>query len=111
MYGLQTAPSPRLTNCKIQRNIGNQHHDCSSIKDTNFFFGVILDENCGIHTTRTSRNRNFAIRLVIFSLFFLSYNSNPSPLPSPLLCAKGTGVVSGKQIASVIEHGCRQLNE
>ena len=44
MCGLQTAPSPRRTNCKIQRNIGNQHLDCSSIKET-IFFGVILDEN------------------------------------------------------------------
>ena len=32
-----------------------QHHDCSSIKET-IFVGVILDENCGIPTTRTSRN-------------------------------------------------------
>ena len=30
-----------------------QHHDCSSIKET-IFVGVILDENCGIPTTRTS---------------------------------------------------------
>ena len=44
MYGLQTAPSSTRTNCKIQRNIGNQHLDCSSIKET-IFFGVILDEN------------------------------------------------------------------
>ena len=50
-----------------------QHHDCSSIKET-IFVGVILDENCGIPTTRTSRNWNFAIRLVIFPCF--SYNSN-----------------------------------
>ena len=38
MYGLQTAPSPRRMNGKIQRDIGNQHHDCLSIKETNFFF-------------------------------------------------------------------------
>ena len=39
MYGLQTAPSPRRTNCKIQRNI--------KYKEDNFFWGggEVLDEN------------------------------------------------------------------
>ena len=37
MYGLQTAPSPRRTNCKIQRNI--------KYKEDNFWGGEILDEN------------------------------------------------------------------
>ena len=31
-------PAIGRTNCKIQRNIGNQHNDCSSIKETNIFW-------------------------------------------------------------------------
>ena len=55
MYGLQTAPSPRRTNCKIQRNI--------KYKEDNFGGGEILDENLDWN----SHN-----------------NSHPYPYPYPL---------------------------
>ena len=75
MYGLQTAPSPRRTNCKIQRNIhfGNQHHDCSS----NFGWKLWNSHNSNFSQLKFCHSISY-----IFLVF--SYNSNPSPSPSPL---------------------------
>ena len=51
MYGLQTAPSPRRANCKIQRNIKYKEDDF-------FFWGggeEILDENLNWNSHNNSR--------------------------------------------------------
>ena len=49
---------------------------------------------------------------MLFSDFFLSlWWPGGTSTEHITLCAKGTGAVPGKQIASVIEHGCRQLHE
>ena len=87
MYGLQTAPSPRRTNCKIQRNIGNQHHDCSSIKETNFFFGVILDENLNwnSHNSNFSQLKFCHSISYIFLVFFFLKEQSLTLTPTPTL--------------------------
>ena len=94
MYALQTASSPRRTNYRIQRNIGNQHNDCSSIKETNFFWSNFGWKLWNSHNSNFSQLK-FAIRLVICSLFFLMIAiPHPWCYPYPRFSNAALGMIS-----------------
>ena len=72
MYGLQTAPSPRRTNCPRNIHFGNQHHACSS----NFGWKLWNSHNSNFSQLKFCHS-------ISYTFLVFSYNSNPLPLPLP----------------------------
>ena len=76
MYGLQTAPSPRRTNCKIQRNIKYKVDNLGGGGGGEKFWMKIY---IGIPTTILTPTLTLTLILIPLPL------PSPPPLPLPLL--------------------------